>query len=57
MSPLDIASSAIARALLALGGMFKALKDSGFDVDGVFKHIGEGVKSFVQSKENDQTPE
>jgi len=32
---------------LALGGMFKALKDSGFDVDSIMKQIGDGVKSIV----------
>lgn len=38
---------------IALGGMFKALKDSGFDVGGVLSGIGETVKD-VMSKDKDR---
>jgi len=35
---------------IALGGMFKALKDSGFDVAGVLSGIGETVKEVMAKK-------
>lgn len=42
-----------AEAGMSLGGMFKALKDTGFDVEGILKGVGTTLKDMMEKGKSD----